>query len=261
MLASAALSAATRKPASDEPLTVAGRALPDLCPIHCATGRNCPGCGMGRAFVLLWRGRLRQAVGSNPASPFLFAALIWLAVAPLRPPERRQSPSSPIQSQPVRSKRPMTFGEAISDGFSKYATFSGRSSRSAYWWWTLFYVLIIIGASIVDAAIKTPIIAGLAWLAFIIPNLAVLVRRLHDTDRSGWWVLIGFIPLIGAIVLIVFACTDSGGPNKHGDGPDGKGNLSVTSPLGQTLPPPPPPAPQGPPPEMPPPSESERAPS
>lgn len=155
----------------------------------------------------------------------------------------------------------MTFGEAISDGFSKYATFSGRSSRSAYWWWILFYVLVVIGASIIDAAAKTPVIAVLVWLAFFLPNLAVLVRRLHDTDRSGWWVLIGLIPLIGAIVLIVFACIDSGPPNKYGDGPDGKGSLTATSPLGQTLPPPPPPVPQAPPPsEMPPPSESERAP-
>lgn len=155
----------------------------------------------------------------------------------------------------------MTFGEAISDGFSKYATFSGRSSRSAYWWWILFYVLVIFGASIIDAAAKTPVVAALVWLAFFLPNLAVLVRRLHDTDRSGWWALIGLIPLLGAIVLIVFACMDSGPPNQYGDGPDGKGDLTATSPLGQTLPPPPPPVPQTPPPsEMPPPSESERAP-
>jgi uncharacterized membrane protein YhaH (DUF805 family) len=155
----------------------------------------------------------------------------------------------------------MTFGEAISDGFSKYATFSGRSSRSAYWWWILFYVLVLIGASILDAAAKTVVIAGLVWLAFFLPNLAVLVRRLHDTDRSGWWVLIGLIPLIGAIVLIVFACIDSGPPNKYGTGPDGRSDLTATSPLGQTVPPPPPPTPQGPPPsEMPPPSGSERAP-
>ena len=155
----------------------------------------------------------------------------------------------------------MNFGEAISDGFSKYATFSGRSSRSAYWWWILFYVLVLIGASIIDAAVKSQAIAGLAWLAFFIPNLAVLVRRLHDTDRTGWWVLIGLIPLVGVIILIVFACTDSGAPNTYGNGPDGQSEITVTSPLGQTLPPPPPPAPQGPPlSEMPPPSESERAP-
>jgi uncharacterized membrane protein YhaH (DUF805 family) len=157
----------------------------------------------------------------------------------------------------------MTFGEAISDGFSKYAMFSGRSSRSAYWYWILFYVLVVIGASIIDAIISIPLVTSLIWLAFIIPNLAVLVRRLHDTDHSGWWIFISLIPLIGAIVLIVFACTDSGPPNKHGDGPDGKGNMTATSPLGQTLPPPPPvaPTPQGPPlSEMSPPGESERAP-
>lgn len=147
----------------------------------------------------------------------------------------------------------MSFGEAISDGFSKYATFSGRSSRSAYWWWILFYVLVVIGASILDAAIGTAVIAVLVWLGFFLPNLAVLVRRLHDTDRSGWWVLIGLIPLIGAIVLIVFACIDSGPPNKYGQGPDDRSDAL----LGQAPAPPPPPAPQSPPStETPPPSES-----
>ncbi len=150
----------------------------------------------------------------------------------------------------------MTFGEAISDGFSKYATFSGRTSRSGYWWFYLFYILVLFGASILDAAIKTPILTGLAVLAFFLPTLAILIRRLHDTDRSGWWVLIGFVPLIGTIVLIVFACIDSGPPNKYGDGPDGKGNLSVTSPLGQTMPPPP--AQSLPPSDMPPPQPEQR---
>jgi uncharacterized membrane protein YhaH (DUF805 family) len=140
----------------------------------------------------------------------------------------------------------MSFGEAVSDGFSKYATFSGRSSRSAYWWWILFYVLVFIAASILDGVVNTPAISILVWLGFFLPNLAVLVRRLHDTDRSGWWVLIGLIPLIGAIVLIVFACLDSGPPNKYGQGPDDRGELTATAPVGQA--PPPPPAPQSPPP-------------
>jgi uncharacterized membrane protein YhaH (DUF805 family) len=149
----------------------------------------------------------------------------------------------------------VTFGEAVSDGFSKYATFNGRTSRSGYWWFYLFYVLVVIGASIVDGVIKIPILTALAVLALFLPTLAVLVRRLHDTDHSGWWALISFVPLVGTIVLIVFACTDSGPPNKYGDGPDGKGDLTATSPLGQTLPPPPV---QGPPPsEMPPPQPTE----
>jgi len=147
----------------------------------------------------------------------------------------------------------LTFGEAVSDALSKYATFSGRTSRSGYWWYYLFYVLVLIGVSIVDAAINTPVLAFLTVLALFLPTLAVLVRRLHDTDRSGWWVLISFVPLVGTIVLIVFACIDSGPPNKYGNGPDGKDSLSVTSPLGQTMPPPPPPAQSPPPSEMPPP--------
>ncbi|HVD38826.1 MAG TPA: DUF805 domain-containing protein [Solirubrobacterales bacterium] len=126
----------------------------------------------------------------------------------------------------------MSFGEAIRDGFTKYATFSGRSSRSAYWWWILFYVLVAIAATILQAAVNTQIIVALVWLAFFLPNLAVLVRRLHDTDHSGWWVLIGLIPLIGAIVLIVFACLDSGPPNQYGQGPDDRGDLAATSPQG-----------------------------
>jgi hypothetical protein len=90
LLASAALSVTSQQPEAGRPLVVIGHPVPDLCPIHRATGRNCPGCGMLRAFALLWRGRLRQAIGSNPASPFVFAALVWLVVEPKRPPERRQ---------------------------------------------------------------------------------------------------------------------------------------------------------------------------
>jgi uncharacterized membrane protein YhaH (DUF805 family) len=145
----------------------------------------------------------------------------------------------------------MSFGEAVRDGFTKYATFSGRSSRSAYWWWFLFSVLVSIGATIVDAIVGTGVIAILVWLGLFLPDLAVLVRRLHDTDRSGWWVLIGLIPLIGTIVLIVFACLDSGPPNKYGQGPDDRGELAATAPVGQA--PAAPPAPQSPPSETPPP--------
>lgn len=76
-----------------------GRPVPDLCPIHRVTGHRCPGCGMTRAFVLLWRGRFRQALLSNPASPFLFATLVWLALEPLRPPQRRQF--APVSVQPT----------------------------------------------------------------------------------------------------------------------------------------------------------------
>lgn len=81
-----------------------GHPVPDLCPIHRATGHSCPGCGMTRAFVLLWRGRLRQAVISNPASPFFFATLVWLAIEPIRRRVRQPLPvsvPSPTQQEQV----------------------------------------------------------------------------------------------------------------------------------------------------------------
>lgn len=80
LLASAALSVAAHEPAASQPLTVLRRPFPDLCPVHRATGHSCPGCGMTRAFVLLWRGRFREAIRSNPASPVVFIAFIWLAI-------------------------------------------------------------------------------------------------------------------------------------------------------------------------------------
>jgi uncharacterized membrane protein YhaH (DUF805 family) len=112
------------------------------------------------------------------------------------------------------------FTEAISDGFSKYATFSGRSSRAAYWWWFLFVVIVDVIAYAISAAIKAPILYYLVALAFLVPNLAIGVRRLHDTGRSGWWILIGLIPFVGWIVLLVFYLMPSEGPNQYGQAPD-----------------------------------------
>lgn len=115
----------------------------------------------------------------------------------------------------------MTFGEAISDGFSKYVTFSGRSSRSAYWWWFLFGILVSAGASLIDQALGAGfVLSGLAGLALFLPSLAVLVRRFHDAGHSGWWVLILFVPLVGIVVHLIFALTESKPPNEWGEGPD-----------------------------------------
>src|SRR3954447_2509690 len=85
-------------------------------------------------------------------------------------------------------RRTMTFTGAISDAFSKYATFNGRSSRSAYWWFYLFAIIVVIAALVVDAAIGTGgIIYALVVLGLLLPNLAVTVRRLHDSGHRGWW--------------------------------------------------------------------------
>lgn len=109
----------------------------------------------------------------------------------------------------------------------KYAVFTGRSQRAEYWYFALFYFLIIVALSIVDTAAGTMnvtyeigLFSSIFGLAMIIPSLAVGVRRLHDIGKSGWWILIGLIPLIGAIVLIVFACMDSQpGANAYGPNP------------------------------------------
>ena len=115
----------------------------------------------------------------------------------------------------------MSFTDAIRDGFSKYVTFSGRSSRSAYWWWYLFGILVLVVSLAIDYALGAGgLLYVLVALAMLLPNLAVLVRRLHDAGHSGWWVLIGLLPLIGAIVLLVFTLQGSDQPNQWGNGPD-----------------------------------------
>lgn len=115
----------------------------------------------------------------------------------------------------------MSFQEAVSDAFNKYVDFSGRSSRSAYWYWTLFAFLVFMVTYAICLAIGTLIPYYLVALALFLPGLAVFVRRMHDVGRSGWWYFIVLIPLIGAIVLIVWLVTASEGPNKYGAGPDG----------------------------------------
>jgi uncharacterized membrane protein YhaH (DUF805 family) len=117
----------------------------------------------------------------------------------------------------------MNFVEAIQSGFSNYVNFSGRAQRSAYWWWALFYFIVLIVAEILDSVIfGSPVLYLIITLALLLPTIALGVRRLHDTDRSGWWLLIAFIPLIGAIVLIVFFVQKgTTGPNRFGPDPLG----------------------------------------
>ena len=115
----------------------------------------------------------------------------------------------------------MGFGQAVSTCLSKYVDFQGRALRSEYWWFALFNFLLTIVATIIDnAAIGYPVLQALVALALILPGIGVGVRRLHDTDRSGWWLLIVLIPLIGAIVLLVWFCTrGSESANRFGAAP------------------------------------------
>lgn len=111
----------------------------------------------------------------------------------------------------------MSFPEAVKSGFEHYVEFDGRASRAAFWWWFLFTILVAIAASILDAVIGIPILTIVVSLGLILPDLSVSIRRLHDTDRSGWWILIGLIPIIGFIVLLVFYLQGSDpGDNSYG---------------------------------------------
>jgi uncharacterized membrane protein YhaH (DUF805 family) len=126
----------------------------------------------------------------------------------------------------------MGFGEAVRSFWSNYANFKGRARRSEYWFISLFLFLTNLAVAIIDFVLLGSDvdrfianggggIVGLIWIfATIIPALSVLARRLHDTNRSGWWMLIGFVPLVGGIVLIVLTVTDaSTGYNKYGPSP------------------------------------------
>jgi uncharacterized membrane protein YhaH (DUF805 family) len=104
----------------------------------------------------------------------------------------------------------MSFADAIRTCLmTKYADFSGRARRSEYWYFSLFSILVSIPTSLIAGAIHLSIISFLVSLALLVPGLAVGVRRLHDTGRSGWWLLLILIPLVGAIVLLVFFVMDT----------------------------------------------------
>lgn len=106
------------------------------------------------------------------------------------------------------------------DVLKKYAVFSGRARRQEYWMFFLFNLIIAIVLAVVGRIIGTSILSAVYSLAVLLPGLGVAVRRLHDTDRSGWWILIGLIPLVGAIILIVFLASEGKQqPNEYGPNP------------------------------------------
>jgi uncharacterized membrane protein YhaH (DUF805 family) len=114
------------------------------------------------------------------------------------------------------------------EALKKYAVFSGRSRRMEYWYFVLFNIIVVIVLSLIDSLLGTfnvlrgvGLLSGIYGLAVLIPSLAVTVRRLHDIDRTGWWILINLIPLIGTIVLLIFELTP-GTPGTNRYGPDPK---------------------------------------
>ena len=126
----------------------------------------------------------------------------------------------------------------------RYADFSGRSRRLEYWMFMLFLFLVLVGGVMVLAALGAVLepagsseasalelvfvaICAIAYLAIFIPALAVQVRRFHDQDLSGWFVLLGFIPYLGGLILLIFMCIDrTRGPNRFGPDPKGRDAFS-----------------------------------
>ena len=102
----------------------------------------------------------------------------------------------------------------------KYAQFNGRARRSEFWYFALFNFLIAAGLGIIDVFAETMVLNGLYSLAVLIPSLAVGVRRLHDTGKSGLWILIAFVPVVGTLILLIFLVQDSQPfENKYGPNP------------------------------------------
>lgn len=120
----------------------------------------------------------------------------------------------------------------------RYAKFNGRARRKEYWMFQLFYNIFLILIGLItgiglysyntgESPVLGPILMGIGSIVLVIfvfglmvPNLAVTIRRLHDINKSGWWILVGLIPYIGPLVLFVFCCLDSpSGTNKYGPNP------------------------------------------
>ena len=118
----------------------------------------------------------------------------------------------------------------------RYADFSGRSRRKEYWMFILGYIIALVAAMVVEGVLGMSGMVGgvygpitlLLILALLIPAIAVQVRRFHDQDKSGWFVLLAFIPIIGSIAVLVFMClAGTDGPNRFGDDPKNPGNADT----------------------------------
>ncbi|MBM9593345.1 DUF805 domain-containing protein [Roseitranquillus sediminis] len=117
----------------------------------------------------------------------------------------------------------MGFQDAVRTCLNKYATFTGRAARPEFWWFALFVFLGNFVFGLVDGLIfsgRTQLFAPIFSLAMLLPALAVSVRRLHDSDHAGWWVLLHLIPVIGFLVMLYFyLLKGDGGTNRYGPPP------------------------------------------
>lgn len=99
----------------------------------------------------------------------------------------------------------------------RYAKFDGRAGRGEFWWFALANVIVAIALAILIAITNFFVILYIGYvIAVIIPSIAVAIRRLHDTDKSGWWLLIGLIPFGGIVLLVFYILEGTAGPNQYG---------------------------------------------
>ena len=105
------------------------------------------------------------------------------------------------------------------DAIRQFADFSGRATRKEYWMFVLFYMIIYVLLSVVDGLLGMTLLETVFAFVVLVPSISVGARRLHDTGRTGWWQLIALIPVIGAIILIVFLAQGSKESNAYGPGP------------------------------------------
>lgn len=108
----------------------------------------------------------------------------------------------------------VSFSQAVRMAFDSYCRFQGRSSRSEYWWWVLFVAILSFCIGIIEGILGFSMTAvqttsGILSLVLFLPGLGLSVRRLHDIGKSGWWILLGFIPVVGAIILIIWFARNS----------------------------------------------------
>lgn len=120
----------------------------------------------------------------------------------------------------------MTFTQSVRTCFQKFVTFEGRASRSEFWYFVLFQIAGSVVLGILDAILfgwatdDPEVLNGLFGLIVLLPSISVAVRRLHDTDRVGWWWWLCLIPIIGWIILIIFyASVGTNGRNRFGENP------------------------------------------
>ena len=116
---------------------------------------------------------------------------------------------------------PISPVDAVKKGFENYTNFDGRATRPEFWWFAGFVYIVGIVLYVVDLGLfGFPILSGILWLATLLPFIAVGIRRMHDTDKSGWFILTWFIPCVGWIIMIILAAQPgTPGPNQYGPPP------------------------------------------